>query len=147
MPSRTIRVVAAVFTRERANTSEILIFRRAGHEIGAGKWEFPGGKVEDGESDSQALHREIMEELNIPVKAGPLLGHILHPYPQITIDLYAYLVSFNPHDKITLVDHDQMIWVNQQEVSQYEIADADVPIVTEVFAFLKARLNTSQIED
>ena len=71
-----IPVVGGIFYRwnDKVQEPEVLLFQRAADDIGGGLWEFPGGKVEYGESDSQALIRELDEEISIPIKVQEKLG-------------------------------------------------------------------------
>jgi 8-oxo-dGTP diphosphatase len=86
MSRRTIRVVAAVIE----NQGRYLITQRRSGAVLPEMWEFPGGRVEDGEDDAAALRREIKERLDAEVEVGAMLSFVSHPYERYTIDLYLY---------------------------------------------------------
>ena len=87
-PTRRVRVVAALITSDGGR--RVLVQQRpAGKHLGL-LWEFPGGKVEPGESDDCALRREAREELGVDVEVGPERFHTRHAYPEFEVDLYVY---------------------------------------------------------
>jgi 8-oxo-dGTP diphosphatase len=120
-----IQVAAAIITR---GDGKVLIARRAPHKNEGGFWEFPGGKLEVSETPEACLKREISEELALDVKVGRFFRENLHRYGNREILLKAYFCEYISGD-IKLVDHDQVAWVNRQDLGQYEFAPADVPIV------------------
>ena len=113
---------------------QFLIFRRNQNQSGSGKWEFPGGKVEAFESLTQALIREIQEELDLNLNENQLvyIGENRHDYgtKKIHILLYQYNLD-KPVFK--LVDHDQSAWIDQSNYDQYDISDADLPFLALIF--------------
>jgi 8-oxo-dGTP diphosphatase len=131
-----IEVVAAVFHRFRDGQPEILFFRRATHVSGAGFWEFPGGKVEPGENHNQALHREIMEELDVEIHIGQLLGQNLHPFPNKTVRLSAYIAEIKK-GAFQLKEHDGMRWLLEADVNQFRVSAADMPLLPSIYNFLR----------
>jgi 8-oxo-dGTP diphosphatase len=120
--------VAAVIYRAREKSSEIAIFRRGPEQTGAGHWEFPGGKVEVGESDSQALRREIEEELGVRIQVGDYLGENTHQYPTKKIHLKFYAVPF-PQQEFVLTEHDEMRWVKLENLDVETLSEADRPLI------------------
>ncbi|MBN1655164.1 MAG: (deoxy)nucleoside triphosphate pyrophosphohydrolase [Deltaproteobacteria bacterium] len=86
MERRTIRVVAAVIEKD----GRYLITQRRSSAVLPEMWEFPGGKVEEGEADTDALSREIRERLGGEVKVGEMISFVSHPYEHYTVDLYLY---------------------------------------------------------
>lgn len=130
-----IRVVAAVIVRaDPRGVRRVLACRRTTPPALAGKWEFPGGKVESGESDEIALHREIAEELRVTIRiAGPLgtqlpmVGGAGFWQPYV-----ATIVSGEPE----LVDHDAMRWLAAPELVDVEWLASDVPVMADVAALL-----------
>jgi 8-oxo-dGTP diphosphatase len=98
------------------------------------KWEFPGGKVEAGETDQDALIREYDEELGVPVTIGPLLGtasfehHGLHT-------LYAYQVYFSVYN-FKLSEHTQWRWASLEEIADLNFADSDKKLLPHLKAHL-----------
>jgi 8-oxo-dGTP diphosphatase len=107
---------------------EIFIARRKPGKSLAGKWEFPGGKLEEGESESDCLKRELLEELGMEVEVGKRLGENVHHYPTFSIRLIAYRCSCISAS-YQLTDHDEYTWVKKDELVNYNLAEADVPLV------------------
>lgn len=85
-PRKTIRVVAAVVERD----GRYLITQRRPNAVLPLLWEFPGGRVEDGESDEAALQREMGERLDVKVEVGSLISFVSHAYEHYDVDLYLY---------------------------------------------------------
>lgn len=124
----SILVVAALIQRFADPEKRILVVRRGPEQSGAGHWEFPGGKVERGESPEQALIREIQEELNLKIRVGRFVGEIEHQYPTKVIRLRVYWAE-SPHGEIQLLEHDDAKWVLPQEILLHELSEADRPFV------------------
>ncbi len=122
-----IPVCAAVILR----SGKVLLARRASGFKHAGKWEFPGGLIEKGESAAFALARELREELGIEAEVGAELLRVRHAYDFGEIELQAFLVSkFTGEPK--LVDHDQLAWVEARRLLEYDLTPADVPVARAV---------------
>ncbi|MDN5285701.1 MAG: hydrolase [Mucilaginibacter sp.] len=129
---KTIEVVAAVIFDSQ---KRILIAKRKIEKSLGGKWEFPGGKIEDGEDHRSALERELMEEMNIATKANRFIGSNTHHYPNFTINLYAYKTELLSSE-FKLVDHDLIKWIEYNDFENYDFAEADIPIVQKLKSFL-----------
>jgi mutator protein MutT len=130
-----IPVVAGVFYRWNAKSKEpeVLLFQRAADDVGGGHWEFPGGKVEKGESDSQALRRELIEELSLSVKVLEEIGrNRFHSPTAKTYEVRVYFVS-GPVDEIQLLEHQGMKWVSPSTVVLSEMAEGDRPLIDSCF--------------
>jgi 8-oxo-dGTP diphosphatase len=123
-----IRVVAAVIERD----GKILACRRAPHKSLAGLWEFPGGKVEPGETDEVALAREIREELSIEITVGEFIAESVAPAGEAMIRLNAYWAQTNVAGEFSSTDHDRMEWLSPARFSDYEWAPADVPFLSDL---------------
>lgn len=118
-----IDVAAAVIKKNGL----VMVARRAKGEHLAGKWEFPGGKIEPNESPEECLQRELQEEFAITTQAGRFIGESLYRYPDKSIRLLAYEV-FWLNDAFTLRVHDQIDWVKPEALLQKGMAAADIPI-------------------
>lgn len=123
-----IPVVAAILIDPEGR---ILIARRRPGKAMAGKWEFPGGKMEDGESEEDALKREIKEEFDVEVHPHERVGAFVHHYPRGSIELIAWKCSFVARS-FQLNDHDQIAWVQAQDLQHYDLAEADLPVVSAI---------------
>ena len=109
------------------NDDRIFVCRRKPEKSLGGYWEFPGGKVESGETCEDCLARELQEELGMEVRVGEEFMSNEHSYEHITIRLIAYkcqLVSFSK----TLTDHDQYEWASVNQLASLNLAPADIPI-------------------
>ena len=112
------------------NTSgEVFLARRREGKSQAGKWEFPGGKLEAGESEAACLQRELLEELGMEVEVQERLGENVHDYVEVQIRLIAYRCKFIQATYV-LTDHDEYAWVKPEEILKYDLAEADVAFLT-----------------
>lgn len=130
-----IPVVAGVFYRwnKTSGQPETLLFQRAQEDVGGGHWEFPGGKVEQGESDFQALRRELEEEIAIQVQVKEKLGVSLFQSPSgKSFELRVYFV-IGKIDEIQLLEHQAMKWVSPSTLVLSEVAEGDRPLMTSCF--------------
>ena len=120
---RQIRVVAAVIERD----GTYLITQRRSTAVLSGMWEFPGGKVEPGESDADALKREVRERLGVDVVVKDLMAHRVHRYEGYTVDLNLYqteLVGIEAPQALRVAD---FRWVPSNEFDKYPFPAADQP--------------------
>lgn len=119
-----IKVVAALICKD----NKILIAKRAtGDSNVLGKWEFPGGKVEDNESEEAAIEREIKEEFELTVKAKRFLINNICEYPEKKIDLRLYECEYLSGE-FRLHDHFEYKWVEITKLIDFDLAPADVPL-------------------
>ncbi len=100
--------------------------RRAGDRL-AFKWEFPGGKLESGETPEECLHREMKEEFGIEVSVGKFFAESIYTYRHGTIRLVAYLTDWRSGD-LQPTDHRDCRWVTIEDLASYELAPADTPL-------------------
>ena len=117
-----IVVVAAVLT-----THDMKRFFIAERADGAG-WEFPGGKLEQGESPQEALTREIQEELGCHIDVQELLGHSEVQVGKCWIIMDAYLAFCNP-ESIVLKEHLDGEWITAEQIHDFQWAPADIPLL------------------
>ena len=92
------------------------------------KWEFPGGKIDEGESPEECLKRELIEELGIEVAIGRALPPITHHYPSFSVTLYPFICEIISGE-ITLHEHSAMVWLPREELHNLEWAEADWPVI------------------
>lgn len=119
-----ITVVAALIEKD----NKYLIARRStGSRDVIGKWEFPGGKLENGETEDQAIEREIKEEFEMNIKAIKFLTNNVCNYPNKTIDLKLYECKYIS-GKFHLHDHSEYAFVDKDEIITYDLCPADIPL-------------------
>lgn len=119
-----------------------LVTRRAAHVRSPGRWEFPGGKVEEGEDPRDALIREIREELSIRIEAGDFLGRGIASPVSTTRPRAIVLDVYCCHwldGELRLTDHDAARWIQASQIEALLWAEADVPILGALAAVLGAR--------
>lgn len=126
--SDNIRVSAIAFFRPEDR--KYLICRRGPMGSGAGAWEFPGGKIEPGETEKQALVREIKEELSVDIDENKLvfISDHVHQYTERKVHIYLFKYDVVKLD-YQLVDHDFAQWVSLDQITNYTLTDADVPFI------------------
>lgn len=119
-----VDVVAALIR----DGERFLICKRPAHKARALMWEFPGGKVEAGESPRDALIRECMEELDITLDVGGLYMQVTHEYPdiQIRLSLYEAVIASG---ELCSKEHEALCWILPREIPDYEFCPADVDII------------------
>ena len=123
---KKIEVVAAILKHE----GRILCTQRAISKLKyiSEKFEFPGGKIEKGETKKEALQRELIEELNIQPKINDLFLTVVHQYPDFELTMHSFLCDLNSTE-ITLNEHISSKWLNNNELLDLDWAAADLPIV------------------
>lgn len=120
-----LKVVAALIMKD----GKILIAKRStGNKDVIGKWEFPGGKVEENETEEQAIEREIKEEFDILVRAEKFITNVISKDKKSEIDLKLYLCKYID-GKIKLNDHSEYKWVDKDDILDFDLADLDVELV------------------
>ena len=118
-----VRVIAAIIEKD----GRILIGKRRSGRF-ADKWEFPGGKMEPGETPEECLMRELAEELGIEARVGKLFLSNRHVYTHLSVELMTFeaeIVSGEP----CLRDHTEIRWVSPEELRSYDFPEADKPVV------------------
>ena len=120
--------VAAAIIKDK---DKILIARRKGGKHLEFKWEFPGGKVDEDETEVEALKRELKEEFSIDTLVRDFVAESLFKYDHININLRAYLTEIVAGE-IELNDHDKIAWVNPNQLSSFDFAPADLPIIDSI---------------
>ena len=120
MSTRTIRVVAAVLERD----GRYLITQRRASAVLPLLWEFPGGKVESGETDAEALKREVMHRLGAEIDCGKLISFVSHPYEHYVVDLFLYECTLKS-DVLEPRAVNAFKWVTSSDFDQYPFTPAD----------------------
>jgi 8-oxo-dGTP diphosphatase len=123
----SIRVVAAVI----ANEGRYLITQRRPTAVLPMLWEFPGGRVEAGESDADALKREVFHRLSVQIDVGELISFVSHPYEHYVVDLHLYECRVVSGD-LRAVNVQDFRWVKSDEFDQYPFTPADEASMTKL---------------
>ena len=119
-----IKVVAALIEKD----GKYLIARRStGDENVLGKWEFPGGKVQENETEEHAIEREIKEEFELNIKAIRFVTNSIYEYPGKTIDLRLYECKYLSGE-FHLHDHSEYKFVKKEDIVKYDLCPADIPL-------------------
>lgn len=118
------KVVAAIIKKE----GKLLIAKRKKGDRFEGLWEFPGGKLELGETPEKGLERELREEFGIETRAGDFLCSIRYTLPSYSIELLAYEV-IPITGQFRLYDHEEIRWVSLEELKQYPLAEPDAALI------------------
>jgi mutator protein MutT len=126
---RPLRVLAAVLEE---NGRWLIAKRKKGDRF-AGLWEFPGGKLEPGETPQECLARELFEELGIGVRVGRYLGSVRYSSPGFAIELMVYRVSHRD-GSICLQDHEEARWVSRSEIGLYDLTEPDKLLLQKLLA-------------
>lgn len=119
-----VQVTAAIIV----HNGKVLIARRNVDDRMAGLWEFPGGKLESGETPQQCLQRELHEELEMEAAIGNALGTSIFHYDHISIELMAYRAFWNGRP-FRLVSHQACEWVTPEQLAGFVFTPADLPFV------------------
>lgn len=131
---KIIDVVAAIIERD----GKILLAQRPASADQPGLWEFPGGKVEPGESQPQALVRELREELGIEARPAGYVASQRKAVSGRMIHLHAWHVPAW-EGEVTAMEHSALVWVFPQEALSYSLAPADIPLLAAFRALCAAR--------
>ena len=127
--SKRIEVVAAIIEKD----GKILICRRAENKTRALKWEFPGGKIEPGETPEQAVLRECREELNVDLCVKGEFMRVLHSYPDIEIQLTVFRTAIIGSDP-RCIEHKEIRFVYPSELADFELCPADITVAEKIIS-------------
>ena len=128
---KKIEVVAAIIHFD----SKILCVQRPKNKYNyiSKKFEFPGGKIEEGETKEEALRRELLEELNISVKIKSFFLTVIFKYPDFELTMHSYICEVETKE-LTLREHIAQEWLTLKELKNLDWAAADIPIVNKLVA-------------
>lgn len=114
---------------------KVLIAQRPHDKHLGGYWEFPGGKIETGESAVDALHREIQEELGCQLTVTATLPTTTHTYPGSTIELHPFVARLTPESPLPQAyEHVALRWLTPAELAEATLAPADLPVLADYFS-------------
>ena len=123
---KNIRVACAIIEKE----GRVLSTQRGRTMSLPLKWEFPGGKIRDGERPEDCLKREVQEELGIEIAVGRPLAPVTHQYPAFIVTLYPYVCRILSGD-IELREHNAFAWLPPEKLHDLDWAEADIPLIND----------------
>ena len=130
---KTVKVVAAVITACNDNGEKIIFATQRGYGEFKDGWEFPGGKVEPGETPQEALKREIMEELETEIEVGDLIETIEYDYPTFHLSMDCFWAEIVKGD-LVLREHEAAKWLTKGQLGSVDWLPADLGLVEKVRA-------------
>lgn len=127
---KTVKVVAAIIKQ-----GDKVFATQRGYGDFAGGWEFPGGKIEEGESPENALVREIKEELDSEIKVGSLFYVVEYDYPQFHLSMNCYICELMK-GTLTLIEHKAGKWLSKDKLHSVDWLPADRGIIEQLEEYL-----------
>ena len=128
---KVINVVAAIIKARNEKDERIIFATERGHGHGKGGWEFPGGKIEPGETPEEALVREIQEELDTDIEVGDLFETVEYDYPEFHLSMKCYWCSVVSGD-LVLKEHAAARWLTKEELFEVDWLPADVELISKI---------------
>lgn len=128
---KTIRVVAAVIRAVDKENKPIIFATQRGYGEFKGGWEFPGGKIESGETLQQALKREIMEELDTEIAVGELIDTIEYDYPNFHLSMDCFWCEVI-HGELILKEAEDAKWLTKEHLADVKWLPADVTLIENI---------------
>ena len=128
---KTIRVVAAVIKAVNKNGKPMIFATQRGYGEFKGGWEFPGGKIEVGETPQEALKREIMEELDTEISVGELVDTIEYDYPEFHLSMDCFWCEIVKGD-LVLKEHEDARWLTKEQLNDVEWLPAYIELVKNI---------------
>ena len=128
---KTIRVVAAVIRAVNNENKPVIFATKRGYGEFKGGWEFPGGKIESGETPQQALKREIMEELDTEIAVGELIDTIEYDYPNFHLSMDCFWWE-GIHGELILKEAEDAKWLTKEHLADVKWLPADVTLIEKI---------------
>lgn len=128
---KTIRVVAAVIKSINEQKEPIIFATQRGYGEMKGGWEFPGGKIEEGETPKDALVREIREELDTEISVGELIDTIEYDYPTFHLSMDCFWCEIVAGD-LVLKEHEAAKWLTKDELNEVNWLPADITLIDQI---------------
>ena len=128
---KTVKVVAAIIKAVNENGETIIFATQRGYGDFKGGWEFPGGKIESGETPQEALKREIIEELDTEVSVGELMDTVEYDYPQFHLSMDCFWCQI-VRGNLVLKEHEAARWLTKDELNNVEWLPADITLIDKI---------------
>lgn len=128
---KTVKVVAAIIKAVNENGETIIFATQRGYGDFKGGWEFPGGKIESGETPQEALKREIIEELDTEVSVGELMDTVEYDYPQFHLSMDCFWCQI-VRGNLVLKEHEAARWLTKDESNNVEWLPADITLIEKI---------------
>lgn len=128
---KVVNVVAAIIKATNENGEPIIFVTQRGYGDFKGGWEFPGGKIEEGETPKQALRREIKEELDTRIRVGKLIDTIEYDYPNFHLSMDCFWAEILKGD-LVLKEHEAAKWLTKEELDSVEWLPADITLIEKI---------------
>lgn len=125
---KTIKVVAAVIRAVNKEGNSVIFATQRGYGEFKDGWEFPGGKIEEGETPQEALKREIREELDTEILVGDLIDTIEYDYPDFHLSMDCFMAEIVSGIPV-LKEHESAKWLTKEELDSVEWLPADITII------------------